>query len=118
MEPIPTRDANQVTLELKAGLFKNEDRMLFTCDNAFQAQEWIDQLSPLFDVELVDESAIKVRPLLPSANEEASRALQANTATSPAQPMDASYCPRDPPQLDGYYWDIYSKEPPCGHQHK
>jgi hypothetical protein len=103
MEPIPTRDENKVTLELKAGLLKNDNHMLFTCGSFSQAQEWIDQLSPLFDVELVDESAIKVRPFLPSANEEASRALQANTATSPAQPMDASYCPRDPPQLGGYY---------------
>jgi hypothetical protein len=117
MKPIATKDANQVTLELKAGLLKNECIMLFECDTAIQAQEWIDQLSP-FDAELVDESAIKVKPLLPSANEEASRALQANTATSPAQLPDASYCPRDPPQLDGYYWDIYSKEPPCGHQHE
>jgi len=67
-----------------------------------------DQLSPSFDPELVDESAIKVKPLLPSANEEASRALQANTATSPAQLLDVSYCPRDPPQLDGCYWDIFT----------
>ena len=118
MEPISTRDANQATIEVKAGLLKNELSMLFTCDNAVQAQEWFDQLPLFFDTELVDESVIKVRPLLPSANEEASRALQANTATSPAQLMDASYCPRDPPQLYGYYWDVYSEEPPCDHQHE
>ena len=111
MEPIATRDANRVTLELNAGPF-------LTCDNALRAQEWIDQLSPLFNAELMDELAIKVKPLLPSANEEASRALQTNTTTSPAQLLDASYCTRDPPQLDGCYWDIYSKEPPCGHQHE
>lgn len=118
VEPISTVNANQVTLGLKAGLFKNEHFIRFTCDNAFQAQEWIDQLSPLFDPKLVDESAITVRPFQLSANEEASRALQAVTATSPAQLVDASYCPRSRLELGGHYWDIYSKEPPCGHQHE
>jgi hypothetical protein len=110
MEPIATRDANQVTLVLKGGLLKNEHSLLFEYDTALQAQKWSDRLSPLFDAELVDEVVLKVKPLLPSANEEAGRALQANTTTSPAQLLDVLYYPRDPPQLDGCYWDIYSKE--------
>ena len=107
-----------MTLELKAGIFKNRERMVFTCDSSNQAQEWIDQLSPLFDAELMDDSAVEIRRFPPAANEEASRALQANIATSPAQPLDRSTCPRDPPLLNGLYWDIYSKESPCGHEHR
>ena len=91
---------DQVTLELTADLFKNQHRIYFTCDNAYQAQEWIDQLSPLFSADTMDESSVQIKPFSPAANEEASRALQANIITSAARPLDASYCPRDPPRLD------------------
>ena len=115
---LPASKSGEVMLELKAGLFKNDHSVRFSCDDGSQAHVWIEQMSPLFDTNLLDEQAVKIQAVHPAAHDGASRLLQADTATSPAEgSIDAMQCPRYPPQLGGYYWNIYSKETPCGHDH-
>ena len=107
-----------IVLELKAGLLKNQKVMAFGCQSLGEARKWYEQLSPLFDWNLMDESAVVIKPYIPTAEEAGSRDLQANLATSPGLSWNTSTCPREPPRLDGHYWSIYSKEPPCGHEHE
>ncbi len=107
---------HHISLEVKAGVLRNRDPVLFTCSNLVQAQQWIDQLSPLFEAELMDESAIKLAPLFPAANKVVSIDLQANKAMCRAQLLDQQSCPSNPTPLTPDYWDIFSKEAPCGHE--
>ena len=103
----------EVVLKLKAGLLKNREALVFSCANDLQAHEWVDQLSPLFDTDLMDDSAVNIKANSLSVAEEAIPGLKANLVFSPA-PSDMSTCPRDLAQLTGY-WTIFSTEPPSCH---
>ena len=88
-EELLNSDDHWMRIEINTGVLRNTAPVTFTCSDMLQAQEWIDQLSPLVEAGLVDSdvSAMRLIPFLPLSDNIVTNA-SSHTVVCPAQLMD------------------------------
>lgn len=93
LQTFPVKAAGEITIELKAGLLKNINPISFKCGDLGEAYQWINRLSPLFDPNLLDDSAMRLTTHDSSAGAAVKWYLENHPAMCPALPLGISPWP-------------------------